>query len=70
VAAPFKIAGDEGVTAIEVKVALTSFKVTAWLVIPDKEAVMLVVPVAEPLPKPAEDIEATVVLELAQVTTS
>ena len=43
-------------------------KVTAALVIPDKDAVISVVPAAIPVAKPEEEIVATLVPELAQVT--
>ena len=63
-----KLAGVAGVTAIEVRVALITFKVTAGLVIPDSEAVILVFPAARAAARPEEEIVATVVLELVQVT--
>jgi hypothetical protein len=45
-----------------------TFKVTAGPVIPDKVAVMTVVPAAIPVAKPSPDIAATAVLELVHVT--
>ena len=46
----------------------TTGKFTAGLVTPDRAAVILVFPTATPVAKPAEDMVAIAVLELAQVT--
>ena len=46
----------------------TTGKLTIWLVNPASAAVMLVFPTAIPVTKPAEEIVAMVVSELAQVT--
>jgi hypothetical protein len=43
-------------------------KGTVLLVIPDRDAVILVLPIATPVARPADDIVATPVLELLQVT--
>jgi len=64
-----RLAGASGVTAIEVSVgAGTTVKVTGALVIPDRDAVILVVPTARPAAKPPPVMVATTVLELFQVT--
>ena len=61
-----KLSGDAGVIARPVNVATGN--ITAGLVIPDTVAVILAVPAATPVAKPAEDIVAILVSELAQVT--
>ncbi len=73
VALTAKLAGDAGVTAIEVKFAVwlaaaNTVKGTAVLFIPDRDALMLVFPAATPVARPAAEIVATLVLELVQVT--
>jgi hypothetical protein len=45
----------------------TTVKVTTGLVIPDRAAVTLVLPVATPVAKPNEDMVAIVLSELVQV---
>ena len=62
-----KLAGEAGATAMEDKLGVT-VKFRDGLVTPDKVAVILAVPTATPVAKPAEEIVALVVLELAQVT--
>ena len=46
----------------------TTGKLTGGLVTPAKAAVIFAVPTATPLAKPAEDMVAIAILELAQVT--
>jgi len=53
---------------ISADVAEETVKITAGLVMPDRLAVTFVVPTATPAAKPAEDMVAIPVLELAQVT--
>ena len=48
----------------------TTVKITARLVIPDKVAVIAVLPVAMPVTTPSADIVATEVLELVHFTRS
>jgi hypothetical protein len=62
--------GDSGVIAIEdsVGVGAATFRVTAGLVTPDREAVISAVPAATPVAKPASETVAILVSELAQVT--
>ena len=70
-----KLAGETGVTTIEDSVgpgvveAVTGFGIATVnmmaLVTPDTDAVILVVPAATPIAKPAEDIVALVMSELA-----
>ena len=64
----FKLAGATGVIAIADIIGATTVKLTGGLIMPDTEAVILTVPVATPVTVPVEDIVATAVLELAQVT--
>ena len=64
-----KISGVAGVTAIDDKAgAGTTFKVTTGLVLPETVAVMLVLPTVTPVAKPAEDMVAMFVSELAHTT--
>ncbi len=67
-----RFAGDAGVTAIEdsvdVGMGAITIRVTAGLVTPDTDAVMLVFPAATPVAKPVEEIVAILAPELAQVT--
>ena len=51
-----------------VNAAATTVKPTAGLVIPDRAAVILVVPVATPVARPVESMVAVPVVSLAQVT--
>ena len=51
-----------------VVVAVTTVKLAATLVIPDKVAVILAAPAATPVAKPLEEMVATPVVSLAQVT--
>ena len=51
-----------------VEVGMPTVKINAGLVIPDKVAVMLVVPSATAVIRPPAEIIATAGLELAQVT--
>jgi hypothetical protein len=53
---------------VEVGVVAITVRVTAGLVIPDRDAVMLAVPAAMPVAKPVEEIVAIPVSELDQVT--
>ena len=62
-----KLAGYTGVTAIEDNEA-TTVRANAGLVTPDINAVILTLPAATPVAKPAEDIVAMVVSELVQIT--
>ena len=59
--------GGAGVTTVTTVGAIT-VKVTGVLFIEDRLAVMLAVPAATPMAKPAELIVATALLSLAQVT--
>jgi hypothetical protein len=61
--------GVSGVTAIELSVGsgIITVRVTAGLTIPDKDAMILVVPAAIPLASPEAMIFATLVSELAHV---
>jgi hypothetical protein len=69
VAPTARLAGDDGVTAIEVSVGLadTTVKVTAVLVNPDNAAVIPVLPGATPVALPLSEIVAMLVIELAQL---
>jgi hypothetical protein len=49
-------------------VAAVIVKITGLLAMPDIDAVILTVPVVRPVTKPVEEIVATDVLELIQVT--
>jgi hypothetical protein len=60
-------AGPGGI-GVGVGVAATTVKGTALLVTPDRDAVILAVPAATPVAKPAVEIVATPVLELSQAT--
>ena len=62
-----KLAGETGVTAMEVITGATTVKLTGGLIMSDIEAVILTVPLATPVTVPVEDIVATAVLELFQV---
>jgi hypothetical protein len=66
VAPTVKLSGEAGVIATEDNVATD--KMAGWLVIPDKAAVILVFPAANPVANPVEEMEAIVLSELAQVT--
>jgi hypothetical protein len=57
-----------GVVVEVVVVSVTTVKLAATLVIPDKVAVILAAPTATPVAKPLEEMVATPVVSLAQVT--
>ena len=59
---------DVDVVVVGTGTAATTVNVTGWLVIPDKEAVTLVLPTATAVAKPVAEIVAIVGSELVQVT--
>ena len=56
------------VVVVAIGVAVTTVKVTLWLVIAPRVAVILVLPIATPAAEPAAEIVATVGSKLVQVT--
>ena len=65
-----RLAGDAGVTAIDVSVTAgaTTTRITTGLVIPEREAVIPVDPASIPVAKPEVETGAITMYELAQVT--
>jgi hypothetical protein len=63
-----KFAGEAGIIAMDDNVGDMTVKVTGMLATPDRVAVILIVPVATAVAKPAGETVAPPVLELAQVT--
>jgi len=59
---------DVDVVVVGAGTAATTVKVTVWLVIPDRAAVILVLPTATAVAKPVAEIVAIVGSELVQVT--
>lgn len=68
VVVPVVVAVEVDVVVVGAGIAATTVKVTVWLVITDKEAVILVLPTATAVAKPVEEIVAIVGSELVQVT--
>jgi hypothetical protein len=63
-----KLVEEDGIITTEDKTGATTVNVTDELVTPDKVAVILAVPIATPVAKPAGEIVTLVGLELDQFT--